>query len=123
MWSIMLRHLCQGGEISAMTKFHIGVAPIKLEMGRYTRTPEDERLCVWCQLNEKESDEHVLIRSLLYCDIRTVLFHSATNIYDDFNDLSDTDKLNFILSNGSIVIDSYKACHNILTVWQTFTYV
>ncbi len=70
--------------------------------------------CVLCQLNEIESEEYVLIRCPLYCDIRNVLFHAATNIYEDFNDLNDTDKLSFILSNGSIVIDSSKACHNIL---------
>ncbi len=45
------------------------------------------------------------------------------HIYDDFNDLNDTDKLSFILSNGSIIIDSSKACHNILKRRQTFTYV
>ncbi len=32
------------GERSAMAKFRMGVAPIKLETGRYTSTPEDERL-------------------------------------------------------------------------------
>ncbi len=92
-------------------------------MGRYTRTPEDERLCVLCQLNQIESEEHVLIRCPLYCDVRNVLFHAATNVYDDFNDLNDTDKLSFILSNGSIVIDSSKACHNILKRQHTFIYV
>ncbi len=99
----------------------MGVAPIKLETGRYIRTPEDERLCVLCQLNEIESEEHVLKRCPLYYDIRNIFFHAATNIYDDFNDLNDTDKLSFILSNGSIVIDSSKACHNILKRRQTFT--
>ncbi len=86
------------GERSAMAKFRMGVTPIKLETGHYTRTPEDERLCVLCQLNEIESEEHVLIRCLLYCDIRNDLFHAATDIYN-FNDLNDTDKLSVILSN------------------------
>ncbi len=58
------------GERSAMAKFHMGFAPIKLETGCYTRTPEDERLCVLCQLNEIESEEHVLIRCPQYRDIR-----------------------------------------------------
>ncbi len=49
------------GERSAMTKFRMSFAPIKLEMGHYTRTPENERLCLLCQLNEIESEEHVLI--------------------------------------------------------------
>ncbi len=56
------------GERSAVAKFRIGVAPIKLETDRYARTPglytrtlEDERLCVLCQFNKIESEEHVLI--------------------------------------------------------------
>ncbi len=49
-------------------------------------------MCVLCQLNEIESEEHVLIQCPLYCDIRNVLFDAATNIYDDFNDLNYTDK-------------------------------
>ncbi len=108
------------GERSAMAKFHMGVAPIKLETGRYTKTPEDKRLCVLCQLNEIESEEHVLIRCPLYCDIRNDLIHAATHIYDNFNDLNDTDKLSFILSDENIIINSSKACHNILKRRQTF---
>ncbi len=111
------------GERSAMIKFCMGIASIKLKTGRYTRTLEDKRLCVLCQLNEIESEEHVLIRCPLYCGIRNVLFHAATNIYNDFNDINDTDKLSFILSNGSIIIDSSKACDTILTRRQTFTSV
>ncbi len=64
--------------------------------------------------NEIESEEHVLIRSPVYCDIRNDLFHAATNIYDNFDDLNYTDKLSFILSIGNIVIDSSKTYHNIL---------
>ncbi len=78
-----------------MAKFRMGVAPIKLEMGCYTRTLEDERLCALYQLNEIESEEHILIQYPLYCDIRNDLFHVATNIYDNFNDLNDTDKTIF----------------------------
>ncbi len=42
------------GERSDMAKYRMGVAQIKLETGRYTRTLEDERLCELCQLNEIE---------------------------------------------------------------------
>ncbi len=117
-WSIMLRHLCQGEKDQPWPSF-IWVS----HQSSYTKTPEDERLCVLCQLNEIESEEHVLIPCPLYCDIRNDLFHGSTNIYDNFNDLNDTDKLSFILSNVNIVIDSSKVCHNILTRRKTFTYM
>ncbi len=72
-----------------MAKFCMGVAPIKLEMGRYTKIPEDERLFVLSQLYEIESEEHVLIWCSQSCDMRNVLFYAVTNIDDDFNDLND----------------------------------
>ncbi len=61
-WELSVAHYVKvplwRGERSAMAKFRSGVAPIKLEMGCYTRTPDDERLCVLCQVNEIESEEH-----------------------------------------------------------------
>ncbi len=35
---------------SALAKFRCGVAPLKIETGKYTRTPEEERLCTLCNL-------------------------------------------------------------------------
>ncbi len=55
---------------SGLAKFHCGVAPPKIETGRYTRTPEEERLCTLCNLCEVESEEHCLIKCELYPDIR-----------------------------------------------------
>jgi len=100
---------------SALAKFRCGVAPLRLETGRYTRTPEEERLCSLCDLNEVESEEHCLIRCELYPDIQGHLFNAAILINPEFPVLSDTEKLCFILSDTNMVFTTAKACQEILT--------
>ncbi len=69
-----------------MAKMRTGVAPIRIETGRYERpvlTPE-QRICDLCALNEPETDEHAITRCSQYNDIRNALCHSALNIDIDF---------------------------------------
>ncbi len=103
-----------------MAKFRCGVPPLKIETGRYTRTPEEERLCTLCNLQEVE--EHCLNRYQLYPDIRKTLFHTEFLINPDFYHFNDTDKLCFILSNGKMIPNTAKACHNILTKRSAIIY-
>jgi hypothetical protein len=103
------------GPRSALAKFRCGVAPLRLETGRYTRTPEEERLCTLCDVAEVESEEHCLIRCGLYPDIHKRLFNAAIAINPQFHVLSDCEKLSFILSNAKLVFTTAKACREILT--------
>ncbi len=41
---------------SALAKFRCGVAPLRIETGRYTKTPEEERLSTVCKVQEVESE-------------------------------------------------------------------
>lgn len=65
---------------SALAKFRCGVAPIRLETGRYEGLPEAERLCPVCDTAEVETEEHVLIRCPLYQDYRDELFQHAMSL-------------------------------------------
>ncbi len=106
-----------------LTKFRCGVALLKIETRRYTRTPEEERLCTLCNnIQEVESEEHCLIRCELYPDIRQILFHNAFLRNPYFDHFNDTDKLCFILSNEKMIPNTAKACHNILTKRSAITY-
>jgi hypothetical protein len=93
------------GPRSALAKFRCGIAPLRLETARYTRTPEEERMCIVCELNEIESEEHSLIRCVLYSDIQKHVFNAAIFINPQFNTLSDMPKVCFILS-GMLDIES-----------------
>ncbi len=55
---------------SVMPKMRCGVAPVCLETGRYEGLTEQERLHPVCDINEIESDIHVMIFYTFIIDIR-----------------------------------------------------
>ena len=67
---------------SAFSRFRCGVAPIRLEKGRYERLPEAESVCPFCN-SEIENEIHVMLNCPLYDDIRYNLFEKAKllNVY------------------------------------------
>ena len=98
---------------SAFAKFRCGVAPIRLETGRYEQLNVQDRICPLCN-SEVESEEHVLTRCQAHTVFRNDLYNHACNINPNFNDFSDCDKLIFILSNPDICRISAKTCYTIL---------
>ena len=107
---------------SALTKFRGGVAPINLEIGRYNGTPENETVCINCT-NSIENELHVLLHCPLYNHIRHFLFLECIKVNFNFANMSDIEKLCFILSNSSICKYSAKACHEIIVHQRTFVYL
>ena len=80
---------------SAFAKFRCGVAPLKIETGRYEGILTENRLCFnnACHMNNCIEDEkHVL----LYCPVceylRQYLFNHACLYNDNFMHLSDDDQ-------------------------------
>ena len=98
---------------SALAKFCCGVAPIRLETGRYERLAVNNRICPLCN-TEVENEIHVLLNCPQYNDIRQTLFDKAKDINNGFPMLSDVNKLNVLLSNCDIVREVAKSCHLIL---------
>ncbi len=108
---------------SSFAKFRCGVAPLAIEIGRYTNTPLNERICRQSNSGSVESESHVLINCTLYYDIRVSLFTSLSSQINNFNVLSDNDKLCHILSAQTCVIECAKASHLILQRRRAFTSV
>ena len=106
---------------SALAKFRCGVAPLNLEIGRYNRIPENERVCSNC-INTIENEMHVLLHCPRYTNIRHILFLECLKVNVNFTNMSDCDKLIFILSENSICKYSAKACHDIIVHRRTFVY-
>ena len=106
---------------SALAKFRAGVAPLRIETGRYESIPLPRRVCFNC--NDMIEDEtHVLLFCPLYDEIRNELFQHAYETEQSFNTLNDIDKLCFLLSRDEMVKFSAKACSDILNTRRNFIY-
>jgi len=97
---------------SAFAKFRCGVAPLRIETGRYENLSLDDRKCPFCSRIETEA--HVLLDCALYDDFRIDLYERACVINSDFTSFSAENKLVFLFSNQDLIRHCAKTCFNIL---------
>ena len=114
---------------SAFCKFRSGVAPLRIETGRYERIAEEQRVCPFCR-DCVENEMHVLTKCPVYEDIRNEVFNKASEVDNLFLSKSDSEKFIFMFSNDALIRIVAKSCffilnrrHNLLysTVWTTFS--
>ena len=77
---------------SAMAKFRCGVAPIRVETGRYENIPLNERTCFNCNHNV-EDEFHVLFHCDIYNDIRENLFNYCQLSVPNFYGFTSSEKM------------------------------
>lgn len=106
---------------SALAKFRCGVAPIRLETGRYERLPLGERLCPLCNVGI-ENELHVLTFCPVYNDFRDHMYTKAREHSENFDSFSDTMKMCFILSSDLCVKVTAKTCWEILKRGRNLLY-
>ena len=92
---------------SAYAKFRCGVAPIRLETGRYERLDVESRTCFTCP-DMVENEEHVLLKCPLYNNLREALFTKLIYEFPDLYSRSDRERLCAILSCK--LYSSIRAC-------------
>ena len=97
---------------SAFCKFRCGVAPIRIETGRYENLPENERTCPFCF--EVEDEIHVLFNCILYIDLRQPLISKAMELCNDFSAKSLLERLIFLFTHPDLVRLCAKTCFEIL---------
>ncbi len=98
---------------SALTQFRCGVAPIRIETGRYVNLEVNQRVCFNC--NDCVEDEcHVLLHCPLYTEVRRTLLCKCIETCNEFNTLDDVGKVCFILSSHKVMHLSAKTCKQIL---------
>ena len=68
---------------SAFAKFRCGVAPLRIETGRYERLDMDDRICPFCIIGV-QTEDHVLLTCTLYNDLREKLFATISSHMPDF---------------------------------------
>ncbi len=99
---------------SALAKLRCGWAPIRIGAERYEQLALNDRKCIVYQADSIESEEHVILKRDAYADIRDDLFAHIRTIYPHFNNLSDSNKLSFILASHLATAQSALTWHNIL---------
>ena len=99
---------------SSFAKFRCGVAPIRLETGRYENLPVNARVCPLCTDAIIEDEIHVVLNCPAYTDLRYTLFQTVQSTVPDFNMLPDVTKFSTLFSNPNIVLTCAKTCFNIL---------
>ena len=108
---------------SAYAKFPCGVAPIRLETGRYERLPLKSRTCFNCP-GSIENEEHVLLLCPVYNDLRETLFTTLVHEFPDINGRTDRERLCVIFDckqNRSIRTCA-KTCFDILKLRRKSLY-
>jgi hypothetical protein len=99
---------------SALAKFRCGVAPINIELGRYTGTPVDQRLCIVCNLQSVEDEIHTLVECPAYDNIRRELINLAIDIIPLFETLSSLNKYIILVSRSELQRSCARTCSDIL---------
>ena len=83
---------------SLFAQFRLGILPIKIETGRFSRQELENRTCDVCTSGEIEDEVHFLCICLGYSVERTYLFDKAKAKNDNFNNLQDVDKLIYLMN-------------------------
>ena len=62
------------GGIPELVKLRGGTNRLRIEKGRYTNEPVNERLCVFCERNEIEDEKHFMLKCEAYKEAREKLW-------------------------------------------------
>ncbi len=90
-------------ERSLLAQFRLGILPLCVETGRYTRLPLEERVCFNCN-GIIEDEKHFLLDCPVYNDLRLNFLDKVKRNFPNFDLLDSAGKLNVLLNN------SWKEC-------------
>jgi hypothetical protein len=83
---------------SAFAKFRCGVAPLRIETGRFENLRIEERICCFCN-DFIEDETHVLLNCPFYDDFRENLFNVAKSYTVDFMSSNNEENILFLFTN------------------------
>lgn len=86
---------------ASFTKIRISNSNLKIEEGRYNKTPLHNRLCPLCNI-EVEDEFHFLMSCPCLDNPRNVFLKKITDIVPSFSDMSINDKFMFILKDKDV---------------------
>ena len=105
---------------AAFAKFRCGVAPVKIETGRFENLDVNQRLCHFCNVVEDET--HVILDCSAYDDLRNNLFIKAVSVLPTFNILDANEKMKFLFTSPDMIRTCAKTCFKIRQQRNSFFY-
>ena len=82
---------------SLMAQFRIGVLPLRVETGRYTRLALEDRTCQLCNSQNIEDEIHFLCECSCYDTLRESLY-GTVNLTGEFTHMDRVNKFKFLMS-------------------------
>lgn len=83
---------------SLCAQLRCGILPLSIETGRYRGSPEEDRICEYCDLHEVENEFHFVLYCPFYHDLRYILFEKIKIVDLDFVGLGDPDILRILFN-------------------------
>ena len=105
---------------AAFAKFRCGVAPLKIEMGRYLGQTIEQRLCPFC--DNVEDEIHVILHCPAYDTLREELFAKVSTQLHGFSQLGNVKTIITLFSTSTLVKIVAKTCFSILNTRNALLY-
>ena len=90
------------GERAVLSQLRVDVLPLSIEMGRFSNSPLEYRLCLLFDEDNVEDESHFLFRCTLYSDLRSTFINCISQDVNYFHSLSDAEKLMLIMNADNI---------------------
>ena len=88
-----------------LSKLRAGSLPLRIETGRFLNPPEPlcDRICLFCNNNQVEDEEHFVLNCNFYNHIREPLCTRACQIEPFFTQYDNVNKMYFFMNNPDIL--------------------
>ncbi len=90
---------------SLLSQFKCGILPLKIETGRVTQISLEFRLCILCDSNLVEDENHFLFQCHFYHTLRNQFFLKVKDLYPEFDVMNNNLKLKYLM-NEALVKDT-----------------
>lgn len=84
---------------ACLTRFRISSHRLQIEVGRYNKTPRQQRFCEICNSGEVEDEIHFITSCSSYNNLRNIFYQEICSLNNNFSSLSDKNKFIWLMSN------------------------
>ena len=89
---------------SMLARFRAGVLPLAIETGRYLGQKAEDRKCVFCDLNQTETEDHFIFKCPLYLNLRLNFFLKIDDYMPEFRDKSVPEKYHILMTDRKLIV-------------------